>query len=226
MTPTPPSEAQTTAAVVTDPRRRRSILWAVCLALMAVVASVTGLNVAQPQLATTFDASQGQVLWIINTYTLTLAALLLPLGALGDRLGRKPMLLAGLAVFALANAMAAVAPTVEVMMAARFLSGVGAAMIMPVTLAVITSSFPDEDRSKAIGMWTAVAGGGGILGMYLSALLVDVATWRWLFALPLALSLPAVILTQRAVPDSRERLAGPYDLVGAVASIVAAVSIT
>src|SRR5699024_9360022 len=121
----------------------------------AVVASVSGLNVAQPQLATTFDASHGQVLWIINTYTLTLAALLLPMGAIGDRLGRKPVLLAGLAVFGVANIAAVLAPSTEIVLVARLLSGVGAAMIMPVTLSVITSSFPDQERSKAIGMWTA-----------------------------------------------------------------------
>ncbi|WP_249044938.1 hypothetical protein [Pseudonocardia autotrophica] len=74
-----------TATLIDDPRHRRAILWAVGIALMAVVASVSGLNVAQPQLSTTFGASQGEVLWIINTYTLTLAALLLPLGAAGDR---------------------------------------------------------------------------------------------------------------------------------------------
>ncbi|WP_051704525.1 MFS transporter [Glycomyces sp. NRRL B-16210] len=213
-------------SVIADPRRRRAILWAVCVALMAVVASVSGLNVAQPQLAATFDASQGQVLWIINTYTLTLAALLLPLGAAGDRWGRKPVLIAGLAVFGVANLAAAAAQTAELMLGARLLSGVGAAMIMPVTLSVITSSFPGEERSKAIGMWTAVAGGGGILGMYLSALLVDVASWRWLFALPIALTLASVLIGVRAVPNSREAAPGRFDAVGALTSVVAAVGFT
>lgn len=218
--------ADTTAPLIDDPRRRRAILWAVCIALMAVVASVSGLNVAQPQLATTFDASQGQVLWIINTYTLTLAALLLPLGAAGDRLGRKPVLIAGLTVFGIANIAAAVAPVMEVMLAARLLSGIGAAMIMPVTLSVITSTFPDKERSKAIGMWTAVAGGGGILGMYLSALLVDVASWRWLFALPIVLTLASILIGIRAVPNSREAALGRFDLLGALTSIIAAVGFT
>ena len=226
MTPIAQTDTQDNSPVIDDPRRRRAILWAVCIALMAVVASVTGLNVAQPQLATTFGASQGQVLWIINTYTLTLAALLLPLGAAGDRMGRKPVLIAGLAVFGVANVAAAIAPGIEVMLAARFLSGVGAAMIMPVTLSVITSSFPDKQRSKAIGMWTAVAGGGGILGMYLSALLVDVASWRWLFALPVILTVVSLMLGIRAVPNSRELAAGRFDVLGAVTSIVAAVGFT
>lgn len=226
MSSTVVSNAEAPAPVIADPRRRRAILWAVGLALMAVVASVSGLNVAQPQLATDFDASQGQVLWIINTYTLTLAALLLPLGAAGDRWGRKPVLLAGLAVFGIANLAAAFAPTAAVMLAARLLSGIGAAMIMPVTLSVITASFPDGERSKAIGVWTAVAGGGGILGMYLSALLVDFASWRWLFALPIVLTLASALIGLRAVPNSREASPGRFDLLGALASIVAAVGFT
>lgn len=214
------------ASVIDDPRRRRAILWAVCIALMAVVASVTGLNVTQPQLATDFDASQGQVLWIINTYTLTLAALLLPLGALGDRVGRKPVFVVGLVVFGVANVAAAVAPVMELMLVARLLSGIGAALIMPVTLSVITSSFPDKERSRAIGMWTAVAGGGGILGMYLSALLVDVTTWRWLFALPIVLTVAALVIGTRAIPNSRERTAGRFDALGTLTSIVATVGFT
>lgn len=206
---------------VHDPRQRRAILIAVCIALMAVIASVSGLNVAQPELAVEFDASQSTVLWIINIYTISLAALLLPLGAIGDRWGRKPVLLTGLAVFGVASTAAGLATSTEVMLAARFLSGVGAAMIMPVTLAVITSTFPDQERSKAIGVWTGVAGGGGILGMYLSAVLVDLATWRWLFVLPVALVLAAVVIALRSVPNSREDRDHGFDLIGSLTSVVA-----
>jgi EmrB/QacA subfamily drug resistance transporter len=204
-----------------DARQRRAILAAVCVALMAVIASVSGLNVAQSDIAVAFGASQSTVLWIINIYTLSLAALLLPLGAIGDRLGRKPMLLTGLAVFGVANAVAGLAPSAEVMLTARLFSGVGAAMIMPITLAVITSTFPAEERGRAIGVWTGVAGGGGILGMFLSAALVDVASWRWLFALPVALVVVALVLTLRSVPDSRERTGHSFDTVGALTSVVA-----
>jgi MFS family permease len=107
------------------------------------------------------------------------------------------------------------------MLASRFLSGVGAAMIMPVTLAVITSTFPEGERSRGIGVWTAVAGGGGILGMYLSALLVDVATWRWLFALPVALVLVSVAMIGRSVPNSREQAVHRFDSVGSATSVIA-----
>jgi EmrB/QacA subfamily drug resistance transporter len=208
-----------------DPRQRRAVLIAVCIALMAVIASVSGLNVAQPDLAIAFDVSQSTVLWFINSYTLTLAALLLPLGAIGDRLGRKPMLIAGLVVFGVAGVAAGLAPSAEVMLAARLLSGVGAAMIMPITLAVITSTFPAEERGQAIGVWTAVAGGGGILGMFLSAALVDLVTWRWLFALPVALVVVALAMTLRSVPNSRETPRHAFDTVGALTSVIAVVGL-
>lgn len=224
-TPTPPPlpGPPLEHGLVDDPRRRRAILLAVCVALMAVIASVSGLNVAQQEFALAFDASQGTVLWIINAYTLTLAALLLPLGALGDRVGRRPVLLAGLVLFGVASAVAGLATSSEVMIAARLLAGVAAAMIMPVTLAVITSTFPDEERSQAIGIWSGVAGAGGLLGMLVSALLVDVASWRGLFALPVVLVVVALVLSARVVPDSRERTDESFDTGGAVLSVVAVV---
>ncbi|MFE7567882.1 MFS transporter [Streptomyces sp. NPDC057539] len=208
-----------------DERQLRTILVTVSIALMAVIASVSGLNVAQTHMAVEFGASQNTVLWIINIYTLALAALLLPLGAIGDRLGRKPMLIAGLAVFGVASVAAGLAPTAEVMLAARVAGGIGAAMIMPITLAVITSTFPEEQRGKAIGVWTGVAGGGGIIGMFLSALLVDVANWRWLFVLPVVLIVVALAMTLKSVPNSRERSGHSFDSIGALISTVAVVGL-
>ncbi|MEV5868117.1 MFS transporter [Streptomyces tendae] len=222
MSTSPPVRAPEAGGEKTpDARRLRTILIAVSVALMAVVASVTGLNVAQTHMAVEFGASQSTVLWIINIYTLALAALLLPLGAVGDRLGRKPMLVAGLGVFGAANVVAGLAPSAEVMLAARVAGGAGAAMIMPVTLAVITSTFPEEQRGKAIGVWTGVAGGGGILGMFLSALLVDVADWRLLFVLPVVLVVVALAMALKSVPNSREAPAHRFDTAGALVSTVA-----
>ena len=226
-TPSPtPSPTSADVATLQDPRRRRAVLLGVCLALMAVIASVSGLNVAQPDIAVEFDISQSSVLWLINAYTLALAALLLPLGAVGDRWGRKPVLLIGLVVFGVASAAAGLATSAEVLLGARVLAGVGAAMIMPVTLAVITSSFPAEARSQAIGIWTAVAGAGGLLGMFLSSVLVDVASWRWSFLLPVVLAVAAVVVAVRAIPDSREATEHRFDTVGALTSIVAVVGLT
>ncbi|WP_369033502.1 MFS transporter [Streptomyces adonidis] len=221
----PVPAAQATGRGAPDARQLRMILITVSIALMAVIASVTGLNVAQTHMAVEFGASQSTVLWIINIYTLALAALLLPLGALGDRLGRKPMLVAGLSVFGIATVVAGLAPTAEVMFASRVAGGIGAAMIMPITLAVITSTFPEEQRGKAIGVWTGIAGGGGILGMFLSALLVDVADWRLLFVLPAVLVLVALAMTLKSVPNSRETSAHRFDTVGALVSVVAVVGL-
>ncbi|MFC4562352.1 MFS transporter [Nocardiopsis mangrovi] len=223
----PPQAAAAEAGIgdIPDARRLRTILITVSIALMAVIASVSGLNVAQTHMAVEFGASQSTVLWIINIYTLALAALLLPLGAIGDRVGRKPMLITGLGVFGVAGVAAGLAPTAEVMLAARVAGGIGAAMVMPITLAVITSTFPEEQRGKAIGVWTGVAGGGGILGMFLSALLVDIADWRWLFALPVVLIIVALAMTLRAIPNSRERSAHPFDTVGALVSTVAVIGL-
>lgn len=221
----PDAPAVVDATTIHDPRRRRAVLVAVCVALMAVVASVTGLNVAQIELAVAFDASQSTVLWFINLYTISLAALLLPLGALGDRIGRRPVLVVGLVVFAVANLAAALAVSSEMMLVSRFVAGVGAAMIMPVTLAVITATFPEEERAKGIGVWTGVAGGGGMIGMFLSALLVDVASWRWIFVLPTVLVAVALVLTWRSVPNSRERARHRFDVVGSASSALAAVGL-
>lgn len=219
------SETGSGAVRVDSAKQQRQILLGVCIALMAVISSVSGLNVAQNQIAVALDASQGDVLWMINIYAVSLAALLLPLGAVGDRWGRKPVLLVGLVVFGAASAAAGLAPSTEVMLGARLLTGVGAAMIMPVTLAVITSSFPDEERSKAIGVWTAVAAGGGIIGMYLSALLVDVANWRWLFVLPVVLVVAAIAIAVPSIPNSVEPSDHGFDLVGSVTSIAAVVGL-
>jgi EmrB/QacA subfamily drug resistance transporter len=199
-------------------KQRRQILVAMCFALGAVVGSASGLNVAQQELAFDLNASQGDVLWIINSYVLALAALLMPMGAIADRWGRRTVLLAGFVVFALASAGAAFADSVQLMLAARIAAGVGAAMIMPVTLSVITTSFPPDARSQAIGVWAAVAGGGGILGMIACALLVDLADWQWLFGFPVVLTIVGLALTIASVPNSRDRTAGRFDLPGSILS--------
>lgn len=208
------------AGVTLSATQKRNILIAMCTALIAVVASVSGLNVAQREIAESLDASAGDVLWIINAYTLALAALLMPIGAVGDRWGRRPVLMTGLFVFAIASLAAAIAPSVSAMIAARALAGVGAAMVMPVTLSVITTSFPPEERPRAIGIWAGFAGAGGILGLWMSSIMVDFVTWRWLFALPIATVAASAALAFVAVPNSRERSL-QFDTVGSLLSAVA-----
>ncbi len=208
-------------ATAKDHKAQRNILIAVITALIAVIASVSGLNVAQQDLAADLGASQNAVLWIINAYTIALAALLLPIGAIGDRWGRKPVLMTGLAVFGLASLGAALAPTVGMMIAARVAAGVGAAMIMPVTLSVITSSFPPEDRARAIGIWAGFAGSGGIIGLFVSSFMVDVVTWRWLFLLPIVLVVVSLAATSAFVPNSREDSEHRFDVGGSILSALA-----
>jgi EmrB/QacA subfamily drug resistance transporter len=215
---TPPDDAE---VIVDDPRRRRLILAAMCVALVAIVASVSGLNVAQQALAADLEASQSQLLWIINGYTLALAALLMPVGAIGDRWGRKPVLMIGLVLFALTNLASAFAGDPTTLIALRILAGVSAAMVMPVTLSVITTSFPREEQAKAIGTWAGFAGAGGIIGLFASAAIIDNATWPWVFALPIALAAISFALTTLFVPHSVEHSEAGFDIAGSLLSVIA-----
>lgn len=218
MTTIPPPE---TNGFVHDPARKRNILISVCMALVTVIASVSILNVAQQDLAVDFGISQGTVLWIINVYTLVLAALLMPVGAIGDRWGRKPVLLCGLVLMGVASAVAALAGSAGLMIIARGVAGAAAAMIMPVTLSVITSTFPPEERAQAIGIWAGVAGAGGMIGMFVAAFMFDIASWRWAFVMPIVLVPIALVLAWRSVPNSREHSEHPFDVLGSVLSALA-----
>ena len=207
--------------VVDSPGKRRLILAAMCIALVAVVASVSGLNVAQQAIAEDIGATQSQLLWVINGYTLALAALLMPVGAVGDRWGRKPILMVGLVAFCATNIASGFASDPQVLIALRLLAGVAAAMVMPVTLSVITTNFPREEQAKAIGTWAGFAGAGGIIGLFVSAAIVDNATWPWVFALPVALAATSFTLTAVFVPHSVEHTEAGFDVAGSLLSVVA-----
>ncbi len=209
------------APTITDPRRRRLVMAAVCAALVAVVAGVSGLNVAQQAIALDLGASQSQILWAINGYTVALAALLMPVGAIGDRWGRKPVLLVGLGVFALGSLVAAFATTPELLIVGRVVAGAGAAMVMPVTLSVITSSFPEEARGNAVGVWAGFAGAGGVIGLLASAIIIDDLTWPWLFAIPVGMAAVAGLLAAAVVPNSHERGEGRFDTAGSILAVLA-----
>ena len=204
-----------------DKRAQRNILIAMVTALVAVIAAMSGLNVAQQSLAMDLGASQATVVWIINAYTIVLAALLMPVGAIGDRWGRKPVLITGLVVFGLSNLGAALATSTLTMIVARIFAGAGAAMIMPVTLSVVTSSFPPEDRTRAIGIWVGFAGAGGMIGLFVSSFMVDVLSWRWVFALPLVLVGLSLAMTIRFAPNSREGRESRFDTIGSFLSALA-----
>lgn len=219
-----PSPSSSPSAALT-PRRRTLVLVVVALALMMVVSAVSGLNVALPDLSAATGASQTQVIWIVDAYTLVFVGFLLPAGALGDRYGRKGTLLAGLAVFGAAAAGAlAVSGPVE-LIALRAAMGLGAAAVMPSTLSIITTSFSPEEKNRAVGVWVGVAGGGAVLGLLASGTLLEFFAWNSFFALNVVLAGVALVGTILVIPASRDPQAPRLDPVGALLSLFAAVGI-
>lgn len=207
------------------PRQTRVVLAVMALALMTVVSAVSGLNVAIPSLARDTGASQSQLTWIVDAYTVVFAGLLLFAGAVGDRFGRREILLVGLVVFAAGAGLAMTTDVPEQLIAYRAGMGVGAACIMPTTLSVITTSFPESERPRAIGVWVGMAGGGAVLGLFASAILLEFFSWSSFFALNLVLAGLAFVGTVAFVPSSRDADAPALDVVGAVLSLVAVASL-
>jgi len=199
-------------------RRRGAVLRIMCLALMMVVGAVASLNVALPELARSTGASQTQLQWIVAAYAVAFAALLLPAGALGDRIGRKPVLASGLALFGLSSLAAIFLDDPGELIALRAAMGVGAAMIMPVTLSVITTIFPPEERGKAVGTWVGVAAGGGVLGLLASGVLLEWLPWQAIFVLNVVLAAVALLATLAIVPATREAQPPRLDLLGTLLS--------
>ena len=143
------------ATAVVD-RERRGTLASMCLALVLVVASVSSVNLALTGISVDLGTSSSQLTWIADGYTVALAALVLPFGALGDRFGRRTLLLAGTVLFGLAALAAAAAQAPELLIACRVAMGIGAAMIMPGTLSTITAVFPPEQRGRAVSVWAGL----------------------------------------------------------------------
>jgi EmrB/QacA subfamily drug resistance transporter len=208
-------------ASMSEQRRRAAVLRVMCLALMMVVAAVASLNVALPEIARDTGASQTELEWIVDAYAIVFAALLLPAGAIGDRFGRKPLLAAGLALFGAVSVAALFADSASTLIAIRAAMGVAAALIMPVTLSVITTIFPPEERGKAVGTWVGVAAGGGVLGLLTSGVLLHFFSWQSIFALNVLLAAVALAGTLLIVPATRESRPPRLDPVGALVSVVA-----
>jgi EmrB/QacA subfamily drug resistance transporter len=194
------------------------VLASVCIALALVVSAVASLNIALPDLAAGTGASQTQLQWIVDSYALVFAGLLLIAGAVGDKYGRKHTLVVGLAVFGLAYGFGALVDDPGLLVGARAVAGIGAALAMPSTLSIITTSFPPEQRARAVGTWAGVAGAGAVAGLLLSGVLVEVAGWPWVFAVNALWAGLALALTVRWVPRSRDVDEQPLDVVGAVLS--------
>jgi len=200
--------------------RRRSILAVVCLALIMVVSAVSGLNVALPDLAVDTGATQTELTWIVDAYTLAFVGLLLPLGAAGDRFGRKGVLLFGLLTFGLGAGFAMTTSDPSTLIGLRALMGIGAAAVMPATLSVITSSFPPEEKGRAVGVWVGVAGGGAVLGLLASGILLEFFSWSSFFGLNVTLAAAALVGTLAVIPSSRDAEAPRMDPVGSLLALV------
>ncbi|HJZ49443.1 MAG TPA: MFS transporter [Roseiflexaceae bacterium] len=159
--------------------------------------------------------------WIVNAYALVFAGLLLPAAALGDRHGRKGVLLAGLLVFGAASAGAVFVASPRALIALRAVAGGGAALIMPMTLSIVTSVFPPAKRAGAVGVWAAVAGAGSLLGLLISGALLEAFSWPAIFALSVVLAALAFIATAAVVSSSKDPDHASLDLAGAVLSFAA-----
>ena len=176
----------------------------------------TVVNVAVPSIGDSLSAGLSSLTWVINAYTLTLASMILLGGSLGDRFGRRRVFIIGVVWFALASLLCGLAPTVETLIAARALQGVGGALLTPGSLAILQSAFRPEDRGRAIGAWSGLAGVAGAAGPFLGGWLVQVASWRWVFFINLPLAVAVVVIAVRHVPESRDPTASAHiDIAGA-----------
>ena len=201
-------------------RERRSILFVVALTLMMVVSAVSGLNVALPSLARATGATQREMQWIVDAYTVVFAGLLLFSGAVGDRFGRKNILIVGVVVFGAAASFALIFHQPVQLIVIRALMGVGAAFVMPTTLSIITTSFPPDERGKAVGVWVAVVGGGAVIGLIGTGILLEFFDWSSFFTLNVCLAILGLIGAITSIPNSKDSQPHRLDVVGAILSLL------
>ncbi|GGQ22670.1 MFS transporter [Streptomyces roseolilacinus] len=193
------------------------VLFVLCVSLLLVALDATVLHVAVPAVTEDLRPSSTALLWIVDAYPLVCASLLILFGTLGDRVGRRRVLLGGYALFGVASAVAALADTPAVLIAARVLLGVGGAMIMPATLSVLRAVFPDRrERATAIGIWTAVAAIGAATGPVLGGFLVEHFWWGSVFLINIPLMALILPAGRWLLPESRGSGNGPWDVLGAL----------
>lgn len=213
------SPVQTFDPSVGHPDRWR-ILAIMCTCLVLVVAGVSSLNIAIPSIIDSLRPTATQTLWIVDSYALVFAGLLLPAGALGDRYGRKGALLTGLAIFIAGALWSAWSSDPTMLIIARGSMGVGAALTMPATLSIIVAVFSPADRGKAIAVWAGFAGAGGAIGIIGGGALLEKFWWGSVFFINVPIALIAMALIALLVPTSRDERKTPLDPVGSVLSIL------
>jgi EmrB/QacA subfamily drug resistance transporter len=197
-------------------RRGRTTLAATIVGSGMVFLDSTVVNVALPAIQRDLDTDLAGLQWVVTGYLLTLGALLLIGGALGDLRGRRRIFLVGLGVFTLSSVLCAAAPTLAVLIAARVLQGVGGAMLVPQSLAIVTAAFRHEDRGAAIGAWSGLSGLSTAIGPFVGGWLVDAFSWRWAFLLNVPLAAVTFVLA-KSIPETRDADAAPsLDVPGAV----------
>jgi EmrB/QacA subfamily drug resistance transporter len=215
-----------TAVRYAEPAGRWVLLATVLGSGMAFLDS-TVVNIAVPSIGRDFGASAAGLQWTINGYTLSLAALILLGGSLGDRFGRRRVFIIGVAWFAVASLLCGVAPNVATLVAARVLQGIGGALLTPGSLAILEASFHRDDRARAIGAWSGLGGIAGAIGPFLGGWLVQAATWRLVFLINLPLAVVVVWVAARHVPESANPGAARHlDLTGAVAATAGLAGLT
>lgn len=200
---------------------RWAVLVVLCVSLLLVAVDATVLHVAVP--AVTEDLRPGaiELLWIVDTYPLVCASLLILFGTLGDRVGRRRVLLLGYGAFGVASAVAAFAPNPLTLILARALLGVGGAMIMPATLSILRQVFPDRrERAVAIGVWSAVAAVGAAVGPLLGGFLLEHFWWGSVFLVNIPLMLVSLPVGRLLLPESTGERDGPWDVTGALMAAV------
>ncbi|MEU6369679.1 MFS transporter [Streptomyces sp. NPDC046931] len=213
----------TTAAAA--PRRRAAgagtsrwvVLVVLCVSLLLVAVDATVLHVAMPAVTEDLRPGAMELLWIVDTYPLVCASLLILFGTLGDRVGRRRVLLFGYGLFGIASGVAAFAQDAQVLIAARALLGVGGAMIMPATLSILRQVFPDRrERALAIGIWSAVAAVGAAIGPLLGGFLLEHFWWGSVFLINIPLMLVSLPVGRLLLPESKGDHDGPWDVLGAL----------
>jgi EmrB/QacA subfamily drug resistance transporter len=200
--------------------RRWLILGVLCFSLLVIVLDNSILNVALPAIVRQLDATNTQLQWMVDAYTLVFAGLLLTAGSLGDRFGRRPALQFGLVVFGLGSLASAMAGSAGALIASRGFMGIGGAFIMPATLSIITNVFPARERGKAIGLWAATAGVAVALGPLTGGFLLEHFYWGSVFLVNLPVVAVGLLAGVFLIPDSKDPSAPRLDPIGAVLSIL------